>query len=220
MSPILQKEVINVLETQLVRLQKEVPMLLRIIDQAIQGVYRRIDEGTKTIRSDELISRKSGYFYYILTEPTIRRSVEEAGLKNVSVFVESNGNGTPHLEIHTPYAILCFSRVRHSGDVPNKAKYRQKYIDQTFMYEVYPELHMYTPECKPLYVVTYALPKTGDMPVEIKIGRLTVDQEAWSCNYNLADIINKTDTVEKVVPKNDATPLENIQRNVKIRVKK
>ena len=207
-------------ELQLVRIKKEMPMLFSLIDMAIKSTFRRIDDGTKQIRNDPLVGNKTGYFFYILVEHAIRRTVEEANIPGVDIRVVSNGGGTLHLEIHTPYGIITFARVHHEGDVPRKAKFRQVYIDQTFVQEVYPELKLYTPDCKPLYVVTYSGQISNSESVAIRIGRLTVDQENWSCNYTLGDLISTNDTTEEIEPKNEMVPHENVQRISKIRIKR
>lgn len=207
-------------EFQLVKIQREMPMLLKIIESTIQSVYREAEEITRTMRSDPLAGKREGYYLYWRMEHTILRAVEEAGIKGVEAKAVRSGSSTYHLEICTPYAVIMVSHVHRNGDVPKKANYRQKYVDQTFVQEVFPELSLFTPECSPLYVITHSYTPNNISSAIVRIGRLAVDQSSWSCNYYLKDLISKAITTEEIVPSDAITVPEDVKRNSKIRLKK
>ena len=207
-------------EFQLLKIQREMPMLLKIIESTIQSVYRETEEVTRTMRSDPLAGKRTGYYLYWRTEHDVRRSVEEAGIEGVEVKAVKSGTGSYHLEIITPYAVLMVSHVHRNGDVPKKANYRQKYVDQTFVQEIFPELSPFTPECSPLYIITHSSVTNSVSKAVIRIGRLSVDQSSWSCNFYLNDLIAKANTTEEIVPNNTITVPENVQRKSRIRIKK
>lgn len=205
-------------ELQLVKVQQKIPMLFDGIYNAIQGEYRETEVKTRAMRSDPLVNKKIGYLLHTYMEHKIRCAIEEMDINNTELFVESNGRGAPYLVVKTPFCLLTFSRVRHAGDVPRKAHYRQKYIDQMFMQDILPEYELFTSECKPLYVITYAETTQGSFIADIRIGRLTVDQSGWSCNYHLSDLINPV--TEKISVNNNIKPDEEVKRNSRIRIKK
>ena len=208
------------IELQILRIQQTIPALFGVIENAIQGVYRHIEEETRTARNDPLFQKRLGYCIHTWMEHSIRVAIEEANIPNVSVEAVSNGSGTPHLEIYTPYAILVFAHVQRIGNVPRNAKYRQKYIDQMFMQEVFPEYAEYTSESKPLYVVTYTLVDQKTFSASTRIGRLTVDQEGWSWIYSLNDLASQRSGIEQINPGNTITPLETVVRKNRIQLKK
>ena len=207
------------LELQLVRIMERMPDLLCVIDDTIHSVYREVEQTTRTMRNDPLAKNKIGYLVHAIMEHRIRVAIEEANIPQIELMAVSNGRSATHLEIVTPYAIIAFSHVQQIGNAPRKAKYRQKYIDQMFMQEVYPELSEYTPYCKPLYIVTYATKTSGSFETMTKIGRLTVDQESWSCNYTIYDLIATKKTEEIISNQNNIAPHEEVVRNSKIQLK-
>ena len=207
-------------EFQLMKIQRDLPMLLKIIEATIQSVYREAEEKTRKMRSDPLAGKRIGYYLYWRTEHEIRQAVEEAAIEGVEVKAVKSGTGSYHLEIITPYAVLMVSHVHRNGDVPKKANYRQKYVDQTFVQEIFPELSLFTPECSPLYVITHSRDTNSVSNAVIRIGRLSVDQSSWSCNYYLNDLVAKASTTEEIVPNNAIAVPENVQRKSKIKIKK
>ena len=219
MSPIPHRDVIFVIELQLVKIQRELPLLLKILEATIQNVYREVEALTREMRPDPLAGTKIGYMLHVYMEPRIRRAIEEAGIENVVASAVQNSAGAYHLEIRTPFAILMFAHVQREGDVPRRANYRQKYVDQTFMREVYPELELFSSDSIPLYVITHARSKVSASEAIIRIGRLSVDQESWSCNYDLHSLVASAVTTEEIVPQSAIAAREDIKRESRIQLK-
>lgn len=206
-------------ELQLIKIQQQMPQLLQIIDSTIQGVYRRNEETTRDMRSDPLVGKRTGYLLHGVMEHYVRRAIEEAGIENVEVKAIKNGTSAYHLEIFTPYAVIMISHVHRSGDVPKKANFRQKFVDQTFIQEVYPELALFSSDCIPLYVVTHAQNRDNISEATIRIGRLSVDQGSWSCNYLLQDLIKNAVTTEEISSQSKVSAIEDVRRISNIRLK-
>lgn len=208
------------MEFQLRRLLSEKPMLLSLIEKAIINGYEHAESIAINIGNIPMCRSRMGYMRLPLIEATIQRTIEEANIDGVTVRMAYNNNRSAvHLEIETSYCILMFASVRHNGDVPGKAKYRQKYIDQCFMAEVYPEYEPFTEFCKPLYIITHAPSRVSAACPELTIGRLSVDQSYWSCRYSFSQLQLESRTIENVTPNENTTIHENIAKMATLRLK-
>ena len=210
------------MEFQLDALNRRIPRFFPTIANAIREAYANAHaQMPAEMHQDRLCMKRLYGFILPNVDYQLRRAIENAAFPDVKVIAANNSNGSAgHLEIHTPYGIFVVVKVRKLKGVPPKAKYRQKYVDQMFIQEVFPELDGYTPECKPLYVITHISALPGFELKGISLGRLTVEQNAWSCYYNIDDLCKQealVETVEKTAP--PEVREEIIAKNHRIQIK-
>ena len=192
------------MEFQLDALTRQLPRFFPTIANAIQSAYANANaQMPMEMHRDRLCAKRLYGFVLPNVDYQLRRAIESAAFPDVNVIAAENSNGSAeHLEVQTPYGVFVVAKARRRKGIPPKAKYRQRYVDQTFVQQVFPELEAYSIDCQPLYVITHisALP---DFELSgIGVGRLTVEQNAWSCYYSIDDLCRQealVETVEKTV---------------------
>lgn len=206
------------MDIQLKHLATDYPTLLPAIQRAIYDTYSQTQKVIAALRADELVKSRQGFLSWSLNETIICNNIAELGFREIHLCRTANCNNSAlHLEIHTPHAVIVFSKVSKGGQVPRKAKYRQEYIDQCCMWEWKTDVKPFTENCRPLYVITYALPKDADSMPEIYIGRLNSSQDAWSCNHPISAVLSETTIAKqneeraKVALSEDITKVTNIR---------
>ena len=199
------------MEFQLHKVRQAIPDFYNIINNVIQTAYKRAEVQPLEFLSNSLCMSKMYGVLSAYVDYEVMHTLENYRYPDVSMkIVENSQRSAKHLEIHTQYAIFVLAKVRKYRDVPCKAAYRQKYVDQTFMQEARPDLAMYDNKCAPLYVISHISRRPNYHLQGIQIGRLTEDMRAWSCCYNLDTLlIDNTVTVKK---EELGSLKENIQR--------
>jgi len=211
------------MEFQLEVLSREVPGFFHTLTNAISAAYNAAyAQMPPPMHRDQLCQRR--FYGYILptVDYEIRRAFDNASFRGIKVINAENANrSAPHLEIHTPWCIFVISKVRRHRDVPRKANYRQKYVDQMFIPEVFPDMEVYSDGCRPLYVVTHASASPDFELKHVGIGRLTATQEAWSFFCGI-DALCSWDALSETVSKTVAPEVrqEIVEKSRRVQIKK
>jgi len=208
------------MDPQLLRLQKDMPYLFPMMEQTIQNAYQHSQQTAAGMQSSPFFRKRGGFVLHVLVEAMLHRSLEEANFAGITPRVVPNANQSAvHLEIETPNGIIMVAKVTKVGGVPRATKYRQKYIDQAVVAEVYPEYRLFTGECKPLYVITHCPDRATATHADIRIGRLSMDQAFWYCNHPFSLLANSC-PVEEITPAENVVEKEEIQKTTRIKLKK
>ena len=210
------------MELQLLKIARDYPSFFITLQNAINAAYKKAEKQLPSHSKNDILCMQR-YGYYLLTNVPfeIRRAIQNAGFSNIEVKVVGNSRKSDyHIEIHTPYGIFMVAQGKGKKLLPKHAKYRQRYIDQTFMQEACPEYAPYTTDCIPLYVIIHAHKPTVCEPYWIGIGRLMVEQLAWSCLYPIHEL-HKGQVVEEKFKKKAPVAKEEIDaKKNRVRFKK
>lgn len=208
------------MDIQLKHLATDYPTLLPAIQRAIGIGCQETTKVVSAYHMNKLTQSRKGYINWTLTEPIIDNAIVELGIEEISIRRSPNRNNSSfHLEVHTPYAVIVFAQVSKGGSVPRKAIYRQIYIDQCCMWEWKTDVKPFTENCRPLYVITYALPKGANSMPEIYIGRLNSSQDAWSCNHPISAVLSETTMAKQNEERATVALSEDITKATNIRFK-
>lgn len=209
------------MDIQLAKIIKKYPSFFHIIQNALPAAYKRAQAQMNEMLYDDLCRQRMGYFILTNADHTLRHDFENIAFDGVEVYSAPNANRSNlHLEIRTPYAIFMVAKVSAPNAVPPKAQYRQKYSDQVFMAEVFPEYELFSEASIPLYIVTHTFHKGDYLPKSIHVGRLSMDQRTWEYNVPIEMLCKNELLIENIEKENVPIVQEEIaSRKNRIKIK-